>query len=309
VRPLPASRSSIAYFELGNPHGTPLLCLHGLSLSGYVFEQYHQHFVEKGMRAIAPCLLGGISISDSARTIHDLANEVIELMDGLGIERFDVIGFSSGTLPELALIARVPGRIRRAGLLGPMVPMKFFGARDRCTEVGYSQSLQMIRHAPALHRGLMWLVCRLPGSALVNQFKDENLSPAEADALAPGSTFSTQLARCISECVRTGSRFFTDGWRMFLDEPGYTLSDLAGVASRVDVRLYVGERDNVHLPAFADRIAAACCGIDADELERRVRIRAWRPASFGRWSREQSVPSGCCRRPTEWPACCISKRR
>ncbi len=265
---LPSSRGSIACFELGDPDGAPLLCLHGLSLSGYYFEQFHAYFVANGIRAIAPCLLGGICLPDPRKTIQDLTGELIELLDVLGIDRFDVIGFSWGTLAELALLARVPQRIRRAGFLGPMLPSRFLPARDlERMKADVRLSLRMAGRVPALHRGLMWLVCRLPVAALMNQFRDDELSGAEARALAPGSAFAGHLSRSIEECIRTGSAFFTDGWRMFLDEPGYALGDLASVASRVQVRLYVAERDNVHLPSNAAMLAAACTGTVAGEPE------------------------------------------
>jgi pimeloyl-ACP methyl ester carboxylesterase len=268
VSPLPKSGSSMAYFDLGDPDGTPMLCLHGLSVSGFYFEQFQAYFVANGIRAIAPCLLGGVYIPDARKTAHDLARDLIELLDLLAIDRFDVIGFSWGTLPELALLARVPRRIGRAGFLGPMLPLKFLDPRD----VGRLKSdvrlsIGMAGRVPALHRGLMWLVCRLPVSALLNQFKDDNLSINEANALAPGSAFGANLSRCILECTGTGSRFFTDGWRMFLDEPGYALGDLASAASHVEVRFYVGEHDNVHLPSNATLLAAACTGAAPGELE------------------------------------------
>jgi pimeloyl-ACP methyl ester carboxylesterase len=262
---LPRCRSSLAYFELGDPEGTPLLCLHGLSVSGYFFEQYQAHFERHGIRAIAPCLLGGISVSESARTVDDLVDDLVELLDVLGIERVDLLGFSWGTLPQIALLARVPQRIRRAGLLGPMVPLRFLGPQDlERMKPDVRLSLRLAGSAPLLHRALMWSVCRLPVSALMRQFEDEHLSAAERRALVPTSTFSRTFAHCIRECIRTGSGFFTQGWRMFLDEPGYTLAGLAGVAAQVDVRFYVGEHDNVHLPAVAQLLAAACAPAAVD---------------------------------------------
>jgi pimeloyl-ACP methyl ester carboxylesterase len=268
IRALPASRSGVAWFELGDPKGRPLLCLHGLSLSGYFFQQHHERFVELGIRAIAPCLIGGIHIADSAKTIDGLTDDLIELLDLLGIERFDVIGFSWGTLPQLALLARAPERIGKAGLLGPMLPMAFVGPQEVARmKPDIRLSLAMVKHAPMLHHGLMRLVCRMPITALVNQFRDKQLSPAEAAALAPDSAFHTQLSRCLRECIRTGSAFFTHGWRMLLDPPAYALADLRR-ASQVDVRLYIGERDNVHLPAFAVQIAAAIVGSDVGAFER-----------------------------------------
>jgi pimeloyl-ACP methyl ester carboxylesterase len=269
IRALPNAQSSISYFEFGDPSGHPLLCLHGLSVTGLFFEQYHKCFVAMGIRAIAPCLLGGIYVPDADKTMNDLTGEVIELLDSLAIDKFDVLGFSWGTLPELALIARIPERIGRAGFLGAMVPMAFLGPRDvDQLKPDIRLSLKMVEHAPLVHRCLMWLVCRLPTSALVEQFRDRNLSMAESQALAPDSSFYKHFSRCISECVGTGSDFFTHGWRMVIDEPGYGLRDLAGAASRVEVRLYVGEQDNVHLPAFSQLIAAACSGTDVDDVRR-----------------------------------------
>jgi len=259
IQVLPRSRSSIAWFEFGDPEGSPLLCLHGLSVSGYFFRQYHAHFASQGIRAIAPCLLGGISVDDPTRTVDDLADEMLELLDELGIRRFDLVGFSWGTLPQLALLARVPQRIRRAGFLGPMLPLRLLGAQDlQRMKPDVRLSLKMAGGVPRLHRALMWAVCRLPVSVLMKQFEDETLSAAERRALMPGSAFRRTFERAIRECSATGSGFFTQGWRMFLDEPGYTLADLAGLAAGVDLRFYVGERDNVHLPDVAQRLAAAC---------------------------------------------------
>ncbi len=263
----------MSYFELGDPAGTPLLCLHGLSVTGMYFDQFHEFFAERGVRAIAPCLLGGISAVADTKTLGCLSAEISELLDAIGVVRFDAVGFSWGTLPLLALLATAPTRIRRAGLSGPMLPTKFLDAGDGGRmKSDVRMSLAMVRRAPALHRGLMWLVCRLPVSVLVGQFRDANLSAVEAHALADEAPFARHLARCIDECRRTGSRFFTQGWRMLLDEPPYALSALAAPAMQADVRMYVGECDNVHLPTFAWKIAAARCGIDSGELERRHRI-------------------------------------
>ncbi len=255
---LPGSGSALAYYEFGDPRGQPMLCLHGLSLSGLVFETYQEHFLRLGVRAIAPCLLGGVYRPDPDKNAHALAGELVELLDLLGIHRVDMVGFSWGTLIELALLARAPQRIRRAAFLGAMVPSRFMQPRDlQRMKADVRLSLAMVRHAPWLHRGLMALVGRLPVAVLVDQFRDPKLSQAETRALAPGHPFHDHLARCVDECRRTGSRFFTDGWRMFLDDPGYELADLARAAADADLRFYVGENDNVHLPAFSERVVAA----------------------------------------------------
>lgn len=259
IAALPRCRSSMAYFELGDPQGTPLLCLHGLSVSGYYFQPLHEHFASRGIRAVAPNLLGGVSLQEPERTVEDLADELIELMDVLGIPRCDLLGFSWGTLPQLALLARTPQRVRKTAFLGPMLPLRFLQPQELAQiKPDVRLSLRLVKSAPLLHRALMWSVCRLPVTVLMRQFVDEHLAGAERNALQSGSAFHQRFVDCIHECIRTTSGFFTSGWRMFLDEPDYTLADLSGVAEHVDVRFYVGEHDNVHLPAVAQRLAAAC---------------------------------------------------
>ena len=268
IRQLPEAKRSIAYVECGDPKGRPLLCLHGLSISGLCFEQYHDDFIALGVRAIAPSLLGGIYIADTRKNIDVIASEIIELLDELGIDKFDVIGFSWGTLPELALLARVPGRIGRAGFLGAMTPVTFIGPQQIAQlKSDIRITLKMVKRTPSVHRIVMWLFCRLPGSTFINQFKDDNLPAREVDALAPGSDFSKHFLRYLKECLRTGSQFLTDGWRMFLDKPAYALRDLA---SNVDLRLYVAEKDNVHLLHFSEVIAAASTGKHVDDVSRAV---------------------------------------
>jgi len=267
VSALPRARSAMAHFEFGDPQGVPLLCLHGLSVSGLCFEPLHEELARQGIRAIAPCMLGGIHLDEPTRTLSTLADELIELMDVLGVARFDVLGFSWGTLPQLAIVARVPDRIGRAGLVGPMLPTRFVAPSEiERLKPDVRASLALARHAPALHRGLMGLVGWLPVAALLRQFEDERCSEAERAALAPGGSLRANLAHWIEECRRTGSGFYTRAWQMMLEEPGYALSDLA--SSPVDLRLYVAENDSVHLPVFADRIAAARCGIDLGAVAR-----------------------------------------
>jgi pimeloyl-ACP methyl ester carboxylesterase len=274
-RELPRHRSSIAYFEFGDPDGRPLLCLHGLSLSGMCFAQYHQRFLELGIRAIAPCLLGGMYVADPGESFDSLTSKVLELLDLLQIGKFDMIGFSWGTVVQVSLLARAPGRIRKAGLIGTMLPTKFTDAGLLAQlKSDVRMTLNMTAKMPRFHRGLMWLVCRLPVSVLVDQFRDVTLSDAELKALEPGSAFYRHFAHYLSECVSTGSRLFTDGWRMFQDEPAYALNDLAAHAPESDVRFYIAERDNVHLPQFSAIAAAARSGKPVDSIARQI-ARSW----------------------------------
>ncbi len=271
IRSLPGAGSSIAYFEFGDPDGRPMLCLHGLSLTGLYFAQYDSHFAQLGIRAIAPCMMGGIYLPDPKKTIDILTTELLELLDILGVGKFDVMGFSWGTLAQLALLARVPERIGKAGIFGAMLPLAFMEAAHIAQlKADVRVTLGMVRRMPFVHCCLMALVCSMPIAKLVEQFKDENMSAQERDTLKPGTPFYAFFTRCMKECMHTGSRFFTLGWRMFLDKPGYALRDLAPAAAKVDVRLYVADLDNVHLPYCSAQVAAAITGANADDVSARM---------------------------------------
>jgi len=259
---LPRNESALAFYEFGDPTGRPVLCLHGLSTSGLFFGSWDDFFDNRGVRAIAPCLVGGIYEQGARKTPAQLAAEVVELFDVLGFDRFAVMGCSWGTLIELSVLQQAPERISSAGFMGPMLPLEFVSdAEIARLKSDVRLSLRMARSAPAIHRWLMKVVCQLPISVLMDQFKDTRISEAERASLAAGHTFRKNLARSMEECRRTGSAFFTQGWRMFHDVAGYSLRDLASLARDVNVRLYIGEHDNVHLPAFAQRIASSIAGL------------------------------------------------
>jgi hypothetical protein len=61
---------------------------------------------------------------------------------------------------------------------------------------------------------------------------------------------------------------------MFQDEPAYALNDLAAHAPESDVRFYIAERDNVHLPQFSAIAAAARSGKPVDSIARQI-ARSW----------------------------------
>jgi len=295
ISELRSCNSSIAYYEFGDPHGAPLLCLHGLSVSGFYFGQFDAVLRAMGLRAIAPCLLGGVYQADATVTIDTLASRVLELMDSLSIAQFDVVGFSWGTLTELALMARAPERIGKAGFLGAMTPIAFVGQRQLDQLKGDVRlSLTMVRRVPRLHRSLMAMILKMPLEKMLDQFKDEHLSTRERQALEPGSAFRTDFVRSMGECIRTGGRFFTDGWRMCLDQPTYALDALPRRAASIETHLYVAEHDNVHLPWFSALIAASLTGIDVAEVDRRLQTSVSQPASVGNDGYYQVYARGQC---------------
>ncbi|MFC2037019.1 alpha/beta fold hydrolase [Chloroflexota bacterium] len=96
---------TLAYLDIGDPEGRPLFYFHGgpgSRLEGLLFEDLNRQL---GIRMIAPDRPGfGLSDFQEDRTYLDWPDDVRELADQLGIDRFAVLGWSSGG-PHAAAVA------------------------------------------------------------------------------------------------------------------------------------------------------------------------------------------------------------
>jgi pimeloyl-ACP methyl ester carboxylesterase len=110
----------IEYAEEGS--GAPVLVVHGI----------YEHCVRgllsargllPGRRVIAPSRFGylGSSLPPNA-SVADQADAFVALIDALGIDRIDVVGFSAGTPSALQLALRHPERVKHLAILVGNLP-------------------------------------------------------------------------------------------------------------------------------------------------------------------------------------------
>ena len=105
--------------------GAPVLCLAGLTRNGDDFQWLAPHL--KGRRLIRLDYRGrGLSDHAADPVTYTIAREgqdVVELLDHLGLDRVTVIGTSRGGLIAMGLAATVPGRLAGVVLndIGPEV--------------------------------------------------------------------------------------------------------------------------------------------------------------------------------------------
>ena len=116
----------LAYVELGDPKGEPLLLLHGYtdsSRSWSVAAPYLSRYRliipdQRGMARLTPpvCCYNLTTYADDAR----------QLLDLLRIDRADVVGHSLGSMVAMALAAENPDRVRSLTLIGStaLMPVK-----------------------------------------------------------------------------------------------------------------------------------------------------------------------------------------
>jgi pimeloyl-ACP methyl ester carboxylesterase len=97
--------------------GRPVVLLHGFPDSSHLWRHQVPALVDSGMRMIAPDLRG-FGESDKPAAVDEYAvsrsvADVLALLDGMGIERADVVGHDWGAVVAWVLAASAPARVER----------------------------------------------------------------------------------------------------------------------------------------------------------------------------------------------------
>ena len=113
--------ATINYHDLG--HGQPLLLIHGSGpgVSAWANWRGVMPDLSKHFRVIAPDMLGfGHTRSDNPPTfdVERWVDQVVALLDALGLQQVDVVGNSFGGAIALHLARKHPRRVRRLALMG-----------------------------------------------------------------------------------------------------------------------------------------------------------------------------------------------
>ena len=113
---LDTPRGRFAWRESGDPEGQPVVMIHGWPESSYCWEHVSAH-LQSGLRIIAPDLRG---LGDSERSPElehydkqAMAQDVISLLDGLGVESFNLVGHDWGGVVAQEIALAVPNRVTR----------------------------------------------------------------------------------------------------------------------------------------------------------------------------------------------------
>lgn len=107
----------IAYIDSGREHSPAALLLHGWPDDATTWTEVARRLELAGIRTIAPWLRGcGATRFLASETIRDgrteaLAQDAIDLMNGLHIDRFAVVGHDWGARTAYALAAVAPERV------------------------------------------------------------------------------------------------------------------------------------------------------------------------------------------------------
>ena len=111
-------KDGISFHDTGNREGPVLIFIHGLGLNQYVW-QWQLPTMEKTFRLISYDLLGHGSSADPTEepSLAVFVVQLRDLMDGLGIERATLVGFSLGGMIARRAAQDMPQRVERLILL------------------------------------------------------------------------------------------------------------------------------------------------------------------------------------------------
>jgi pimeloyl-ACP methyl ester carboxylesterase len=232
----------LAYTEFGDPEGRPVMFFHGTP--GYRRNVWatDAELRSVGVRLIAPDRPGvGKSTPQPGRRLLDWPDDVRHLADGLGLERFAVVGFSNGG-PHTAACAYTLGpRVSGAALVAPMPPLDQPGAARQLGVPRWYYPLA--RQAPwtlrALYAGLAALARRDPRRA--ERLLLGGMSQADHRLFA-----RPELAgRFGADLAGAGGRGVVDDERLMPLPWGFAPEQVAGPGP---LRLWLGEHDQLVPP-------------------------------------------------------------
>lgn len=170
------------YHDIGD--GAPVLLLHGSGpgVSAWANWRLLMQGKHEGLRMIAPDLAGfGYTTAPEGTefTRQMWLDQIIALLDALGLERVHVIGNSFGGSMALALAIACPQRVERMILMGSVgVPFKLTEGLDAVW--GYQPSLENMRAIMKVFAFNHDLV----GDALVQMRHEASIRPGISEAFS-----------------------------------------------------------------------------------------------------------------------------
>ena len=242
----------LAYAEYGDPQGKPVMLFPGTPGSRLFHHPDESIALSVGARVLVPDRPGfGLSDFRARRCLLDWPDDVVQLADALGIDRFAVAGISGGGPYAIACALRIPHRLTRAALISSMAPLSFPASTDGMMWRNrllfrLSQNSQMLTR-------LSWWIMNLAYRQNPQSFFrfETGLSSRSERDVTNRPEVESILVRDYGEALRTG----IDGvaWEtIMLAQPwGFRLEDVV-----IETHLWHGEED-ARTPVTMGRYLAA----------------------------------------------------
>lgn len=231
---------TLAYTDLGDPQGYPLVFGHGMPGSKLQGEFFHKQALQHGFRIITPDRPGiGNSDYQPGRRLLDYPNDIEQLVDTLNLERFSHFGWSSGGSRTLACCYTLSDRVDLGVCLSGYTNFSEYGGRHTLFEATRWPGPRLARCSPALLKLVVRVVARLSlrhprlymreAKKLVNQ-PDRDL----LERLLRGETFRRDQMLCLE----SGGKAIATDLLTELEDWGFRLKQV-----RTPILIFQGEED------------------------------------------------------------------
>ena len=252
----------VAYQDLGDPNGQPVLALHGTPASRLMYAIADDEAARLGLRVIAPdrWAYGG-SDSHPEPSLTAWAADTAEIADQLGLTTFSVLGISGGTPYAAATAAVLGNRVTALALVVPVGPIagpeaashlrlmhrlafRWAGPRPAITRQTFKLYRSLLKRSPRRAIAMIGLITSRCDRIVLN-------TPDIADYLS--TTFNAGLEPGVEGAV-TDLQIFSSRWNV----PLHTIA--------VPTRIWSGLRDHIVPPAGVRELGRAIPAADMIEL-------------------------------------------
>lgn len=239
----------LAYDDVGDPAGTPVVYVHGTPDSRLARHPDDAVAAAAGVRLIAVDRPGaGDSSFHAGARLPSLGDDLSRLLDELGIERAALLGWSAGGLFALAAATVLGDRVTAIGLVGSLPPVEAYDDPDVVAALGPARRA-VVEMAQELDPDQLAaeLVAYLVPQPLTADLALEHVLDSAGErgrrelAAVPGA--AEQLARALGASVRHGTAGLQQDLALQL-EPGVTLGRVGA-----PVRAFHGGHDGTSPPA------------------------------------------------------------
>ncbi len=220
---------ALGYAEVGKSDGFPLFYFHGHQSSRLEVLLWTEMAIMLGVRMIA-LDRPGIGRSDLKAGYHllDWPDDVEEVANQLGIERFAVAAVSGGGAYGLACAYKIPHRLTACGLICSITP-GYLLTKD--APLRMHAMWWMGEHLPRLYRlSIRFLMAALgPDAASIDKrLARSSRFVGEPDReVVQNAQTRRLLAQTLAECTRQGARGNLDEAMLFVRPWGFKVEEIA----------------------------------------------------------------------------------
>jgi pimeloyl-ACP methyl ester carboxylesterase len=248
-------------YDEGDPGGRPVVVHHGTPSSGHLFAPHVEDAQDRGIRLVGYDRAGyGGSTPRPGRSIADVASDVEDVLDALGLDRFATWGISGGGPHALACAALLENRCVAAAAIASPAP---WGAEGLDWLAGMGEG-NVAEFDAVLEGGeVLEASLRRDAAEMLAGGADE-MREAILSVLSPvdQAALDAAFGAFLYESTRAGITERIDGWRddnlAFVHAWGFLPGDID-----TPLLLLQGVHDLMVPPAHGRWLAERIPGVDA----------------------------------------------